>query len=504
MNSGKADLFHLIKSMSKSEKRYFKMESKKAGDKTSNHIKLFDAINKMEEYDEDILKKKLKKETFVRHLSAEKRYLYQAVLKSIRNFRADQSIFAQIKSLVIDANILMERSLNNQAKKLLDKAAKLAEKIDDTISLLEINLKKQLLSIRNKKKDHKGVIEQLMKEKDEIINFLLKKLELRDILNKTGYAQMEDNRAQIIEHIKGKESLLKQHEEHPSFYAQLWTYGIYGNYHQGTGKLQKLINIRSKTVDLWNQHPVIKEEFFHQYIVDLANISVAYFTQGQTEKAIEYMKILENERPKTMFDQVYIFEKVSNKKLIYNMSIGDFETAKSFVPKIEFDLESLPIRKTSSTTIKSNIAVLYFCLEDFKQCLTWTDKVINAPKSNIRLDIQKFNRLLAIIAQIELEDGFEIIDNFCRATHRFLTKNSQKKSHNNELIMLDFLWKYHKTAPKDQKEILTQFKNWIETTRKHPIKKLTSGLEEFHFWTRSRLEKKPIALLIKESNSPSG
>ena len=69
------------------------MESKKAGDKTSNHIKLFDAINKMEEYDEDILKRKLKKETFVKHLSAEKRYLYQAILKSIRNFRGDQSIF---------------------------------------------------------------------------------------------------------------------------------------------------------------------------------------------------------------------------------------------------------------------------------------------------------------------------------------------------------------------------------------------------------------------------
>ena len=144
MNSGKADLFHLIRSMSKSEKRYSKMESKKAGDKTSNHIKLFDAINKMEEYDEDILKRKLKKETFVKHLSAEKRYLYQAILKSIRNFRGDQSIFAQIKSLVIDANYLQERSLYSQAKNMLNKAEKLAKKIDDTISLLEINFKKQL------------------------------------------------------------------------------------------------------------------------------------------------------------------------------------------------------------------------------------------------------------------------------------------------------------------------------------------------------------------------
>ena len=111
--------------------------------------------------------------------------------------------------------------------------------------------------------------------------------------------------------------------------------------------------------------------------------------------------------------------------------------------------------------------------------------------------------MLAIVAQIEIEDDFEAVDNFCRATHRFLTKNSQKNSHINELIMLDFLWKYQKAAPNDQKEILIQFKEWIEETRKHPVRRLTSGLEEFHFWTLSRLEKKPIAFLIKESYQPS-
>ena len=151
MGKGREDLFHLIQSMSKSEKRYFKMESKKAGNKTSNHVKLFDAINNLEEYDEEVLKKKLRKEKFIQHLSAEKRYLYQAVLRSIRNFRGDQSIFAQIKTMVVDANYLLERALYDQAENILDKAQKLAEKIDDTVSLLEINVKRQLLSTAHKK-----------------------------------------------------------------------------------------------------------------------------------------------------------------------------------------------------------------------------------------------------------------------------------------------------------------------------------------------------------------
>ena len=142
MNTRKDDLFQLIRSMSKSEKRYFKMESKKAGNKTSNHIKLFDTINNLEDYDEEVLKKKLKKEKFVEHLSAEKRYLYQAVLKSIRNFNSDKSIFTQLKNMVMDANQLLGRGLYTQAEKMLDKAHKMAEKMDDSVSLLEINLKK--------------------------------------------------------------------------------------------------------------------------------------------------------------------------------------------------------------------------------------------------------------------------------------------------------------------------------------------------------------------------
>jgi len=152
MSTGREDLFRLIQSMSKNEKRYFKMESKKAGAKTSNHIKLFDAINNLQEYDEGVLKKKLKKEKFIEHLSAEKRYLYHSVLRSIRNYRGDQSIFAQIKTMVLDANNLLERGLYSQAEKMLGKAEKLASKIDDTVSMLEINMKKQELSRAHKKK----------------------------------------------------------------------------------------------------------------------------------------------------------------------------------------------------------------------------------------------------------------------------------------------------------------------------------------------------------------
>ena len=61
-------VFQLIRSLSKAEKRYFKVyTSKQAGDK-NNHQLLFDAIDKQKEYDETALKKSLKNPTLVRSL----------------------------------------------------------------------------------------------------------------------------------------------------------------------------------------------------------------------------------------------------------------------------------------------------------------------------------------------------------------------------------------------------------------------------------------------------
>ena len=503
MGKGREDLFHLIQSMSKSEKRYFKMESKKAGNKTSNHVKLFDAINNLEEYDEEVLKKKLRKEKFIQHLSAEKRYLYQAVLRSIRNFRGDQSIFAQIKTMVVDANYLLERALYDQAENILDKAQKLAEKIDDTVSLLEINVKRQLLSTAHKKKEHRQDIYRLMKEKDEIVELLLKKLELRDLLNKTGVANRENDNAQMSQYIKEKKSLLEQTKNLPSFYALLWNYGITDLHYTELGELEKRSDIRSKIIELWNQHPDIKNEFFYQYLNDLTNVASKFTQKHKTKKFFEYLNILENEKPRNSFDRVFIFKHVVIKKLFHFMTIGDFKKAQLLIPEIESKLKIYNIDQSSIITIRSNIAVLYFCIEDFHSCLSWVNKNITLSKSKIRLDLQKFNRLLAIIAYIETQKSFDFIDNFCRATHRFIVKSDSKEHNHVPLTMLDYIQKYLNSTEDQQKEVLIEFKMMLETFQTHPTKKLTSGLEEFHFWIRSKLEKRPIAQLIKESNSSS-
>ena len=74
-------LFDLVKSMTMSEKRYFKINSLKhvIGD-SNDYIQLFDAIEKQDVYNEKLLLKY----PFVKNLSQEKNYLYRLYLYQSR------------------------------------------------------------------------------------------------------------------------------------------------------------------------------------------------------------------------------------------------------------------------------------------------------------------------------------------------------------------------------------------------------------------------------------
>ena len=117
------ELFHLIKSLTKSEKRYFKLTSAlQQGEK--NYVKLFDAIEAQSDYDEEQIKEIFKNSTFIQHLPSEKNHLYNLLLKSLRNFHSDKSVSAQMQEFLKNIEILYSKALYKECNKILRKAKK--------------------------------------------------------------------------------------------------------------------------------------------------------------------------------------------------------------------------------------------------------------------------------------------------------------------------------------------------------------------------------------------
>src|SRR5215210_2086814 len=115
-------LFQLIHSLEKSEKRHFKLYIKRSSAKEDlKIIQLFDALDKLSEYDEQLLLKKLPG-IEKPQLSNLKTHLYKQVLASLRLLRSAENIDLQLNEQLDYSRILYNKGLFLQSLKLLERA----------------------------------------------------------------------------------------------------------------------------------------------------------------------------------------------------------------------------------------------------------------------------------------------------------------------------------------------------------------------------------------------
>lgn len=85
----KHHLYELIQTMTGPEKRYFKLwSSNTTGNDSSDYQVLFDILQAQTAFDDDAFKVAAKKKTTLKNLSVGKNYLYQSLLKSLRNYHS--------------------------------------------------------------------------------------------------------------------------------------------------------------------------------------------------------------------------------------------------------------------------------------------------------------------------------------------------------------------------------------------------------------------------------
>src|SRR5688572_25315339 len=149
-NKASNSLFELVKSLNKAEKRYFKVySSRHTIGEENGYIKLFDYIEKMDEYDEEVLFKDFKGQPLLNKFSITKARLYTNVLKSLDSFYSNSSIDAQLFRQIHSADILFNKGLYAQAEKLLSSVEKQAEKYERLYLVMEIRSRRKMLLENN-------------------------------------------------------------------------------------------------------------------------------------------------------------------------------------------------------------------------------------------------------------------------------------------------------------------------------------------------------------------
>src|SRR5215204_4063565 len=120
-------LYQLIHSLEKAEKRHFKLYiTRNSSNENLKIVQLFDAMDKMKDYDEKLLLKRLPT-VQKSQLSNLKAHLYKQLLASLRLLKSSDSLDLQLNEQFDYAHILYKKGLFHQSLRTIEKSYKLAK-----------------------------------------------------------------------------------------------------------------------------------------------------------------------------------------------------------------------------------------------------------------------------------------------------------------------------------------------------------------------------------------
>ena len=99
---------------------FFDLHWRNKGEK--NYLLLFDSIEKMQVYDEDLIRQTFAGKKFLQNLHVTKKYLFDFILNALAGFQLGKTKESEIKRLLLFADMLKSRGLTKESNRRLQKA----------------------------------------------------------------------------------------------------------------------------------------------------------------------------------------------------------------------------------------------------------------------------------------------------------------------------------------------------------------------------------------------
>ncbi|MFA7272595.1 MAG: hypothetical protein WC044_01930 [Crocinitomicaceae bacterium] len=512
MSSKVNDFLHeLIHSLSKSEKRYFKLlSSRHTIGEENNYIVLFDYIESQDQYDEPTLIRHFSGQAFLNKLSITKKRLYNHILGALDNFHAQANVESQIFKMIHSAEILSQKSLYDQSIKILLSAEKLAKKNDYTNLLIHIRSKIKALIEKNNYLDIQSVElqfildtdQELLAQSREEITLWNLKSHLFQHMAFHGIARTQEEKTKYEAfYLKYLEAPVTEKSSAESNYLALHLQSAYFfSVQDSANSLLKL----QENLSLFQQDERLMKKFPERYFSILSNLIYTTESLNQTKASDDYLtelKRFENEIQSQSNDidlQLKLFTTVASIEISSLTRKGEFQKALHQLPELEKGLlknrdKISPIR---NAFLHYKMATVYLSTGKVLLAQKEVRKILNDTELDKKEDIVAFSHLLELFIQIETGD-MEFLNYSCRSAKRFLS--SRKRMYGMEQELLSFAQKYISVKNTfDAEERWQKLYAKLSNLAKDPYQ--ASALEYFDFltWALAKANNGSFEQLSKE------
>jgi len=500
------ELFSLIQTLTKSEKRFFKLNSSlQSGEK--NYLKLFDFIEKQSSYNEEELKAYFSKEKFIQHLPSEKNHLYKLVLKSLRAYYSDQSVKSQLKQDIKNVEILYQKALYKECAKFVKRAKKTAADYEKFYYLFElIAWEKKLMEEDYEEGLFNHNLDDLIKEETRVIEQLRNLAEYHILYSKINYVfrsggfTRNETERKVVEEIseyhliKGKNTAISVRATSICYYIQGLCAASNRDYDTA------LINFR-KTKAILEKNSKIKSDLPNRYIYTLNFLMLCYIDASDFVNAekmyTELCELQDKKGYKSLDSEVKIFSTAAVGKMQILNKQGKFAKALEVIPEIDAKVEKYAdkLNKEKLLLIDYSKAYSYFGVGDFKESLKLINGVLNDNEKQLRQDVYSFSRIFNLVIHFEL-GNFDFIEYESKSTSRFLNKH--EKDYQIEKVFMKYIKKIAKEdfGP-DKKIIFENFYAEVEELMKDPSEQVILEYFDVKSWLYSKIKRKDFAEVLQ-------
>ncbi|WP_242082560.1 hypothetical protein [Aestuariivivens sediminis] len=501
----KDNLFVLVKSLSKSEKRQFKLYVGRLGvNEDSKFLTLFNILDKLSVYDETVILKKgiVKKQ----QLSNLKAHLYKQILISLRLNPSHQNIRIQIREQLDFATILYHKGLYKQSLKILDKAKNLAIAHEEKNVAYEIVELEKVIESQYITRSISNRADELTIQAKELSlqNVLASKLsnlslQLYGIFLKTGYVKNDKEHQVITKYFNNR--LPKYDINKLGFREKLWLYKSYLWYSFLTVDFLSCYKYASKWVDLFYDNKdmiVLNPVFFlrgNHYLLE------ALFYLRQYEKFKDTLTKLEEVTKKKWFplddnNEGLAFLYVYNNKFNLHFIEGSFKEGLPLIDELLRQLQHYKDRidEHHIMVFYYKIASMYFGAGDTKKCIVFLDKIISNKSLQMREDLLCFSRILNLVAHYEAGLDYNL-DVLIKSTYKFLIKMEDLYEVQKEIIR--FLRGLGDIYPHEVKGAFIKLHKKLKAFEDDPYQKRPFLYLDIISWLESKINNQPIAQVIR-------
>lgn len=485
-----SDLFDLIHSLSKGEKKNFKLYSK-AWKKSvkSNHHKLFDVLEKMKKFDEEAVKDQLNDKKIVKNLSITKHTLYNSLLNCISSFSVNDTVIGELSNKMIAVESLLEKNLLNQCLKLILKIKREAYEAEEFSILIDI-LRLQERIVR---KGNQQVLYPLLKtifEEEEVI--------IEKIKNLNEYKKLNRNLFELMWHYGASDKkalaknldaiiankLLRNITYAVSVRAKSIYYHIHGAYGFAIDELSYSAKFAHKRLELMEAYPKILMRNIAEHQGVIANLSGIYFEQHRFDDALELIhkyEALYGENLKTLSNRIQIF-----------LFKGEISQCREMIKDAD-----LKVNSNTSDSYRFQfiaiVAIVFFVSGEFKKAKQWNNKLLVLEDTTFNLDLFLFVRLLSVLISYELKE-FHLMESMTQSLKRKL------KLHGGIKNVVDIVVKYSEglqlvKTVNEEFVLLKKLKADIEKLRGKPGGRMLDYFD-ISIWLKAKIENKSYEEII--------